>query len=601
GSEDDPGLPGPSSAAAPAAAAASGAPAAGASGGSRKRSSSSSCTTPNTPKQMTLSRSFEAASSLKDPDGMRNLALREALLYMICRDNMPLQTSDKEGFRNFCKVAVPLWKPPSRGTVTTLLEEKYLKCSAFVRDTIAELDAYCMTADIWTEKHTVKSYLGVTLHFFDSKSNAMDSFRLGLVPLAGAHTAAYVGEHLNSVCSEWGIIKERVQLFVTDNAENMKKVVNDNFRAGTWQPCFAHTLNLCADAPFKKVKDRNGVVKDAVPGLDALIAKAKKIVTYTKHSVKTTDEMRRIQMEDYNRSEGTCLKLQQDVATRWNSTYLMLDRFLEMSDIVSAALLKAKDAPDMLSGAEMFTYRSLLKIFRPFYQITLELSGHKVPTASKVVPLIHLANEALSRVDPGTDAIAKGTRDVLLGAMKHYFENIERVKPYIMATFLDPRFKDMHFSTIVKSSEVISLVERELKEVLRGEKNRREAEVLAMQAGAREEVTTDPDNLWALHDSAAASRTSYGEDETVGLPLQLREYKRKSVLSREGDPFQQWAVLKEDTPELYTVALRYLDSYLFLSRLGVILLPRGLNRLTQAKPADSSPSRNDCFPRFLRH
>jgi len=182
------------------------------------------------------------------------MALREALLYMICHDTLPLMTSEKNGFRYFCKVSVPLWTPPSRGTMTSLLEDKYQKCSALVRDTIAALETYCMTADIWTEKHTVKSYLGVTLHFLDEENDALDAFRLGLVPLAGAHTSAYIGEVLDEVLVDWGIKKERVRLFITDNAENMKKAIVDTFGSTVWQPCFAHTLNLVADAPFKHVK-----------------------------------------------------------------------------------------------------------------------------------------------------------------------------------------------------------------------------------------------------------------------------------------------------------------------------------------------------------
>ncbi|KAK3914501.1 E3 SUMO-protein ligase ZBED1 [Frankliniella fusca] len=561
--------------------------AAGASAGStRKRGSSSTAPSGPGPKQVTLSRSFEAASSFKDPDGKKNLAMREALLYMICRDTMPLQTSEKAGFRHFCKVTVPLSTPPSRGTMTSLMEDKYKKCSALVKDTIAELEAYCMTSDIWTEKHTVKSYLGVTLHFLDKKSNSMDAFRLGLVPLDGAHTSAYIGGLLDEVCDDWGIVKDRVKLFVTDNAENMKKAIVVHFGPAVWQPCFAHTINLVADSLFKTFKDREGNVRELVHGLEPLIKKTKKIATFTKHSVKTSDELRRIQIEDYNRSERTCLKLQQDVSTRWSSTYLMLERFLEMSDIVSAALLKAKDAPEMLSGGEMYTCRLLLKVFRPFYQITLELSGHKVPTASKVVPLLHLAKQALTRVETGNDLIAMRVRDVLLKAMNDYFGNIEQVRPYVMATMLDTRFKDLHFSSIVVSSNVVSYVPRELKEVMRGQKNQRDAELAAMQQSAAE-VTTEPDNLLSLHDTAAASRVVQGEEElTAAVPLQLREYRRRLVLSREGDPYQQWAAFRSDLPELHTVAMRYLPllassvpSESYFSLAGYIASPKR-SRLT---------------------
>lgn len=57
--------------------------------------------------------------------------------------------------------------------------------------------------------------------------------------------------------------------------------------------------------------------------------KVKNIVTYFKHSVVAADELRAL----------SNLKLIQSVETRWNSTYDMLERFIELADKISGILL----------------------------------------------------------------------------------------------------------------------------------------------------------------------------------------------------------------------------------------------------------------------
>ena len=99
--------------------------------------------------------------------GTRTSELNQALLFMVCKDHLPLQTSENEGFCHFAKVAVPLWTPPSRQTLTRLCEAKYSSLKDIVCGMISHLPAVSLTFDLWTETHTVTSYLGGTLHFLN--------------------------------------------------------------------------------------------------------------------------------------------------------------------------------------------------------------------------------------------------------------------------------------------------------------------------------------------------------------------------------------------------------------------------------------------------
>lgn len=43
----------------------------------------------------------------------------------IAKDNMPLSSVERKGFKNLMKVSVPLYKCPGRMAITRLLEGKY--------------------------------------------------------------------------------------------------------------------------------------------------------------------------------------------------------------------------------------------------------------------------------------------------------------------------------------------------------------------------------------------------------------------------------------------------------------------------------------------
>ena len=84
--------------------------------------------------------------------------------------------------------------------------------------------------------------------------------------------------------------------------------------------CFGHTLQLA--------------IRDALdhPEIQSCITACRNIVSHFNHSPKATGELR-------NQNTSSKQKaLQQDVATRWNSTYEMLDRILKLQWPITTVL-----------------------------------------------------------------------------------------------------------------------------------------------------------------------------------------------------------------------------------------------------------------------
>jgi len=86
--------------------------------------------------------------------------------------------------------------------------------------------------------------------------------------------------------------------------------------------CSAHCLQLCLKAGL------------SISAIDRLIGAVRKLVGHFNHSVIAAEELMRRKAQMQIREK----KLVQEVATRWNSSFYMLERLLEMRWPVSAVL-----------------------------------------------------------------------------------------------------------------------------------------------------------------------------------------------------------------------------------------------------------------------
>ena len=73
-----------------------------------------------------------------------------------------------------------------------------------------------------------------------------------------------------------------------------------------------------------------------------------------------------------------CLLLVQDVVTRWNSTFMMLKRFVELQPVIHAILLDhdwQKKLDVRLTSADWTLMEKDVKVLEVFYEATLMLSS----------------------------------------------------------------------------------------------------------------------------------------------------------------------------------------------------------------------------------
>ncbi|XP_066602977.1 E3 SUMO-protein ligase ZBED1-like [Prorops nasuta] len=282
------------------------------------------------------------------------------------KDILPYRTVEKEGFLLLMKNIAPLYKVPCRKTITKLMADKYSVLSNLVQSELDNIENLSITTDIWTDPLNVKSYLGITVHYLVKDS--LKPITIGVVDLSERHTAEYIQFCLETELDKWKICKSQILAIVSDNGANIKKAIKDGFSEEIHMPCCAHNLHLVVN----KVLQSEHV--------SCICRKIKSIVTFFKKSVMAADYLREI----------SNLKLIMAVETRWNSTYYMLERFIELSEKVSLVLLKCPTAPSMLSATELLIAKEFIQLLKSFEKSTKIVCGENYVSASKIIPIINI-------------------------------------------------------------------------------------------------------------------------------------------------------------------------------------------------------------------
>ncbi|XP_044597479.1 uncharacterized protein LOC123274044 [Cotesia glomerata] len=244
-----------------------------------------------------------------------------------------------------------------------------------------------------------------------------------------------------------------------------------------------------------------------------LLTKVKKIVTFFRHSERATTELLSLQS---NLPESKRLKLIQEVKTRWNSCFEMINRFIVLADHVGKVLLQVKmdksskaKPPNMITGDELESLIEVRDILSPLWRVTQEVCAEKNVTLSKCIPLIASLRKKTENFKPDT-LIGRQLQKKLTQEIETKYGNIESVKLYACATLLDPRYKKCAFYSIRESARAITNV---------GDLVRIERNVASQATGSSailddDEVTTaieaqvssndgnDDDDIWSYLDEA---------------------------------------------------------------------------------------------------
>ncbi|KAJ8349851.1 hypothetical protein SKAU_G00249810 [Synaphobranchus kaupii] len=361
-----------------------------------------------------------------------------------------------------------------------------------------------------------------------------------------AQTGAVVAEEIGDILDEFGI-RDKVAAITVDNASNMDVAVKKLhiIKIG----CFAHTLNLGAQSLY------------TITSVAKWTAKIRDVIVWMKRSSMAKTVLREKQ-HILNLPQHSVLL---DVRTRWNSLYLMLERFLEQYPAIQAASLDQRlrkpmerDRLAQLTDEDFRKAEDFVQLMRVLYTSTLCVSTEKSPTCGQILPMLQKLREHFTVQDGDTSVDVRA-----------FFGE---------ATALDPRFKhkleddDTHWDRVKNKvlaaahpTETEQLTEHgdgerdmgtvQLDEEERGEES--ENETVPLQTCKKAKMTP-LEELFAEDDDLKRNLLQSTLSIQEKTDKELEMYRDMPPIMTSEDPALWWWNRRDTYPLLSDLALSYL-------------------------------------------
>ncbi|TRY73003.1 hypothetical protein TCAL_14104 [Tigriopus californicus] len=366
--------------------------------------------------------------------------------------------------------------------------------------------------------------------------------------IKGSHTAQNLRSKILTTLVQYKVEK-KIVCAISDKAANIQKALGT--LSFPHQPCYSHLLNL--------------VVKKSLSadiGLQDLIKKVSNVVTYTHHSTVASDKL-----EDLHIKLGsTPKKLKAKVETRWNSTFMMLERFLESKNVLTLlfadSFFEGKSDSFKFSHSEWDSIQDMVHCLSHIYEATQEMGGEKHTTIGKTIPMTTVLMKAYQEeVEESKTTLTIELAQEILKYLHLRFGRVEFDSIYTFSTLLDPRYQNCMFRSTDGLDQALTELKEELKKgsivpVSGSDIPSASYEgVLSSQASKRSKKSLwtkmDREVITEMKDSYSSSNQATNE-----LHLYLTEVPR---ILRQSDPLNWWVkVGKERFPHIYQVAIKYL-------------------------------------------
>ncbi|KAJ8353287.1 hypothetical protein SKAU_G00208540 [Synaphobranchus kaupii] len=461
-------------------------------------------------------------------------------------DGQPLSVVGDKGFRLLISHLQPRYDMVSRKYLSeTALPELHLKVCKDITERIKDVKALSFTTDIWSSDVSPVSLLSLTAHWLD-ESYVPQSAMLNATNFRGSHTGDAIAATLMEMFTKWQIPLHKVHVILRDNASNMRKAM-DSMRVRNLG-CVAHTMQLVVNEGLLSQR----AVSDAV-------ASGRQIVGHFKHSPLAYSRLQDIQLE----MNMPPKRLQQDVKTRWNSTYYMIESLVEQKRALSAYTAD-HELPTTLTTSQWGLLEKTMTCLKPFEEFTRKVSSATASTAD-VIPSVTVLKRLLS-METEADSGVKTMKKTLLEAVNKRFSTVENEPLYALSTLLDPRYKDRFFTSADSAKRGKDALAKELEEDVRttttdgaqasepvGKAPRVEtAAAAAPSSSSSSNFMNEFDKIRMEHEEGP------GTASTSSTAVQLHSYFTEETIPSTDDPYKYWAVNHQRLPGPAAAAFRYL-------------------------------------------
>jgi len=357
-----------------------------------------------------------------------------------------------------------------------------------------------------------------------------------------AHTGENIKEKLKTIFDEWDISDKIVGIAI-DNAAN--QVLSIKLLGYKFIRCCAHTIQLAIKDGLNECQR----VQEVLKKFERIVKKFKKSAPCLKtlHSVQKS-------------MNEPLYSLLQNVKTRWNSSFYMIERLVQIKSCVILTLSKifeaniANDLPT-ITNEDWLIADDLLDLLGPLESITRTLCGEKFATVSLIIPTIRTSIEHLTGLFLKSNDVLK-LRAIIVNNLKERFKTIETEEIFQLSTYLDPRFKSAGFSKDEHASNAIILLKEQIKNLQGLPHDVVNSETIDKADSVLFEKQKNKFNIYSELEKHIGKKI--GPTNNSQYLDQIQQYHTLPNAKMDIDIFRWWQDRSKQFPHLYELSVKYL-------------------------------------------
>lgn len=270
-----------------------------------------------------------------------------------------------------------------------------------VRGLLSAARKVTICLDGWSKKGLSASFIGISANFFEPVSRSSKHVLLNLFQIEHPHTGQNIANCIEKCLDDWGIKLQNVLLVISDNGANMLKAVKlinskvDSTSADDGEDPESSTDDDSDEyVAIDQEETEDGINKCHLVHLSCLAHSlqlvAKQVYSSTDHFEDVLKKARNV-VSSIRKSSVMTQKLLQkcgktvisDCTTRWNSTYYLVERLLEVKVHINALFNEC--GLDSLLTSEWNKLEDMKALLAPFKRHTDNLQSDSL-SLSNVIP-----------------------------------------------------------------------------------------------------------------------------------------------------------------------------------------------------------------------